>query len=85
MKKPDQLHRIAAKVAIVQQIDPVAFDQKTVDFAPAQTEPGQTETRLPPVLLFQGGAKNTGQITHVLGDEKIVLHEALFSRRQGRG
>src|SRR5207245_10643972 len=77
MKEPQQPDRVFLEEILRRNSQPFAVYDKAAERAPAgaPTHPGK-----PPLVLlvgFENGAEDPGQVADVLGDEEVMLHEAL--------
>src|SRR5690242_7528234 len=77
MKEPEQRQRIFFEKILRRNGESLTIDNKTPE-GPARAPPANP--RQPAFVLlvgFENGAKDPSQITDVLCDQKVVLHEAL--------
>ena len=78
MEQADQLHRIGGEGFLVFDGQPPA-----VQLEPRHVRVGEAEERQAEplrrlfLLMFQNGAKDAGDVAHVLGDQEVMLHEPL--------
>ena len=86
-EQPDQVGRIALERILVQHIDAIVVDDEIIDreraaaLAPEAVEDPVENRQLLRLPCFQFGADDRGEITHVLGDPEIGLHEPLDARQ----
>ena len=78
VKEPQHLDRPLAEGGLVGHVEAPALGDEPGDLAAPRAAP---EKGLALVALFERGAKDAGQIADVLGDQEVVLHEALDAQR----
>ena len=83
-EEADEVHRIAFEHVLVGDIQPIVVDAKVGARAqlPTLLPVQRTQETTQPggrfeLLHLQSGAEDRRQVADVLGDEKVVLHEAL--------
>ena len=77
-EEPQHPHRVFLEGAFFFDRQAVAIENETVDLVLFENETGQPETPPAFLLLFlEDGAENPGQVTDVLGDQEVMLHEPL--------
>ena len=88
-EQPQQIDRVALEHHVVGDVDAVIVDDEVAGagkLAPAPREPEEqaVEARhFLGLLLLQRRAEDAGQVADILGDQEIVLHEALDRRQAG--
>ena len=91
MKQADEVDRIADEDLLVGDVDAVVVDDEiggARDLAVAaggQAEEAVEHRRRLAVMLLERGAEDARQVADVLGDQEIVLHEALDVLQPGMG
>ncbi len=91
MEEPDEVDRIAREDLLVGGIDAVVVDDEIgrarnrAAAAGGQAEKAIEHRRGLAVVLLQRGAEDARQVADILGDEEIVLHEALDVAQAGMG
>ena len=83
MEEPDQVDRVFRERIIGGNRQALALEDEAVEVAALQREARQAETRRPLVLALDRSTEDAGQVADVLGDQVIVLHEALDAARAG--
>ncbi len=87
----EQIDRIALEHHVVGDVDPVVVDDEIgrageLALAAREGEEDAVEARhMLGLLLLERGAEDAGQVADILGDEEVVLHEALDRRQAGMG
>ena len=80
-EEADHRDRIALEGVFVRHVQPLAIGDEALDLAAAQAEARHPETRASAMSVFHRGAEDPGEVPHLLGDQIIVLHEALDAAR----
>ena len=88
-EQPQQIDRIALEHLVVGDVDAVIVDDEIAGagelaLAAREAEEQAVEARhLLGLLLLERRAEDAGQVADILGDQEIVLHEALDRRQAG--
>ena len=84
MKDADQVDRVALEHVLVGEVDAVVIDDEVLGLAQRAPRPRAELGHHPAqhrhglgLIVLELGAEDGGEIADVLGDQKIVLHEAL--------
>ena len=91
VEQADEVDRIAGEDLFVGDVDAVVVDDeigRAGDLAVAaggQAEEAVQHRRRLAVMLLERGAEDAGQVADVLGDQEVVLHEALDVLEAGMG
>src|SRR6185437_11638614 len=78
-----QVDRIVLERALLGDVEPAGIDGESGDRALARAPRLPVEARPPLLLRLELGAEDARQIADILGDEEIMLHEALDATRPG--
>ena len=88
-EQPQQVDRIALEHLVVGDVDAVVVDDEIAGagelaLAPREAEEDAVEAgHVLGLLLLERGAEDAGQVADILGDQEVVLHEALDRRQAG--
>ena len=88
-EQPQQVDRIALEHLVVGDVDAVVVDDEVAGagelaLAAREGEEDAVEARhMLGLLLLERGAEDAGQVADILGDQEVVLHEALDRRQAG--
>ncbi len=83
VEQAEEIHRIVAEGAVVRDVEPVRIDREARDVALPEAPAAPREQRLALLFALEERAEDARQIADVLGDQEIVLHEALDAARSG--
>ncbi len=82
VEQTDQRNRVVRKLGVAGNVQPVAVEDEPHQIA-RLAETRHADYRPAHILRLDRGAENPGQIADILGDNVVVLHEALDIRRPG--
>ena len=74
-KQPDHIDRVFGEVFRRRDCQTTRRYRESLDLTTPQPQTRQRKPSWPLLLCFQRRAENAGQVTNVLGDQKIVTHE----------
>ena len=83
VEQADGVERVLLELAVVADVQPLAVQQEAFDILPGLRQPKQREARQALGLRLQVGAEDPGQVADILGDQEVVLHEALDPDQAG--
>ncbi len=83
VEQAQQRHRILGEGVVRGHRQPLALQHEAVEIAAAERERGQAEARRPLVLALDRRTQDARQVADVLGDQVVVLHEALDAAGAG--
>ncbi len=83
IEEADQVDGIVLERGVGGDVEALALHQEALDLLLEQAPAPEREFRLALLLHFQDGAEDPRQVAHVLGDEVVVLHEALDAAGAG--
>ena len=77
MEQPQHVDRAALEGVVVGDVEAPVVEPEPLDVAPGQARQRDAEERAADMLRLDGGAEDAGQVADRLGDEIVMLHEAL--------
>ena len=83
VKEPQQRDRVLLEKIVRWDRQPIAVEPKAVEPAPRLSPAQPRQPAFAFLVDFEDRAEDAGQIADILGDEEIMLHEALDAARAG--